>query len=308
MTECSKLYDLVNPADPGAVFEEIKILVTRFRPGFDFSLFLKAFADVERLFRGDFPGYRASNTKYHDMEHTCSVVLAAVRLIFGAMAEGRSFSPRALNIGLLAPLFHDVGLIQTSDDTKGTGAKHTVGHEERSIQFMRDYFARGPLPPEDVDLCAKCIQCTMLAESPADIDFPDNEMRFMGRVTGTADIVAQMADRLYLEKLLMLYLEFQEARLPGFDTALELLEKTQDFYTNVAQKRLREGLGNIAPLMRPHFKLRWDVDRDLYAESIDQNIQYLDSVLGSCRGELLCSLSKLRRGGIVYEFLKTVDL
>lgn len=303
-----RLYDLVAPSKPRNVFEEAQNLVGELEPDFGFSVFFNAFADVERLFRGQYPGYRASNTKYHDMEHTCSVVLAAARLIYGAMVEGHPFSHRAIQVGLLAPLFHDVGLIQTVDDTKGTGAKHTVGHEERSIEFMREYFENGLLPPEDVELCARCIQCTMLSEPPSAIDFPDEEFRFMGRITGTADIIAQMADRLYLEKLLLLYLEFQEARLPGFDTALELLEKTKAFYKNVAKTRLSEELGNTDRFMRPHFRKRWDMDRDLYAEAIANNIEYLENVLNTCQGELLCSLSKLRRGGIVSEFLKVMDI
>ncbi len=303
-----KLYDIVDPGQPSDVFAEVRTLIHRCDPDFDFTIFLKAFADVECLFRGEYPGYRASNTKYHDLAHTCSVVLAAARLIFGAMIEGRIISHRAIQIGLIASLFHDVGLIQTENDTKGTGAKYTVGHEERSIEFMQDHFADGPLPPEDVAVCAQCIHCTILTESPADIEFPDDEMKFMGQVTGTADIVAQMADRHYLEKLLLLFLEFQEASLPGFDSALDLLEKTKEFYNYAARKRLSEELGDIAPLMRSHFNARWNIDSDLYAESITHNIRYLDDALEACRGDVLCFLSRLRRGGIAREYLKATDL
>lgn len=301
------LHELVDPSIPDSVFSEVMTLIGRFEPDFDFAIVLKAFDDVERLFRGDYPGYQASNTKYHDFEHTCSVVLAAVRLIHGAMIEGCSFEHSVLRIGLLAPLFHDVGLIQTREDTDGTGAKYTVGHEERSIEFMRQYFSEGPLSERDVDLCAQCIRCTILSERPSKVEFPDKNIRLMGRITGTADIIAQMADRLYLEKLLLLFLEFQEAHLPGFDTALDLLEKTNEFYTTVAQQRMGEELGRVDRFMRVHFKHRWNIDRDVYAEAIANNIDYLDSVLESCQGGFLCSLSKLRRGGVVREFLDTLD-
>ena len=62
---------------------------------------------------------------------------------------------------------------------------------------------------------------------------------------GSADLLAQLADRLYLEKLLLLFMEFEEARLPEFETALELLQKTADFYDSVARKRLDEQLGGV---------------------------------------------------------------
>ena len=126
-------------------------------------------------------------------------------------------------------------------------------------------------------------------------------------IVGSADLLAQMADRYYLEKLLLLYKEFEEARLGGFDSELDLLKKTVDFYENRAQKRFQEELGGVSIYMRAHFKDRWGMDRDLYDESIRKNIEYLKSLITLCEDSYTCYLENLRRGGITEEALASIE-
>ena len=52
----------------------------------------------------------------------------------------------------------------------------------------------------------------------------------------TADIMAQMADRTYLEKLLFLFHELEEARINLFDGEVELLVRSRDFYARMADR------------------------------------------------------------------------
>jgi hypothetical protein len=91
--------------------------------------------------------------------------------------------------------------------------------------------------------------------------------------------VAQIADRHYLEKLLLLFQEFKEAGIPDFATELDLLKKTEGFYKNITRKRLENEFGGIYNSMLSHFKHRWELHKDLYAESIQRNIGYLRSIL-----------------------------
>ncbi|MDC0335832.1 HD domain-containing protein [Pseudodesulfovibrio sp.] len=299
----AKLYDFVDPADAECVRREVEQTMLEYFPDYDGLLFKRAFEDVEKLFFGLYPGFQASNTKYHDFEHTCSVVLAHVRLVYGAMSEDVVFEERDVLKGLLSALFHDVGLIQADDDTVGTGAKYTVGHEERSIQFMRENLD-GSLPEEDIEDIADCIRCTTLVMAPAKVAFRTEEMRMMGYILGSADLLAQIADRYYLEKLLLLFEEFKEAKLPGYATPLDLLIKTRGFYQEVARKRLDNDLDKVDRYMIPYFKKRWDVDRDLYGEAIDRNLNYLDSILSGCKDDLDCFLQGLRRGGLSVDILR----
>ncbi len=289
-----KLYDFVDPADAECVRREAEAVMREFFPEYDVKIFAKAFEDVEQLFFGNYPGFRASNTKYHDFEHTCSVVLAMARLIYGGMAEGQSFSEEDCLKGLLSALYHDVGLIQDIDDTLGTGAKHPVGHEERSILFMRCNLD-GVLSADDIEDIADCIRCTILAMSPSKVSFRTSNMRVMGFFLGSADLLAQIADRYYLEKLLLLFEEFQEAKLPGYDTAFDLLSKTRSFYQDVARKRLDHEFRGVDVYARPYFKGRWDVDKDLYKEAIDRNLAYLDEILSENADDLKGFLARLRR-------------
>ena len=292
---------LILVSDVDATLQEIRKIASRFIEASEADLFDRIFQDINLLFRGEYPGYRPSNTKYHDFEHTLSVVLATARLIHGCSVDGLTFAARDIFLTLIAALLHDVGLIQEKDDQEGSGAKYTVGHEERSIAFLNEYLPGKGFAAQELETCAKFIRCTILSLPPGDVPFASTEQQKLGYIVGTADLQAQMADRLYLEKLLLLYKEFEEARLPGFDSELELLQKTKDFFEVVAQKRLHEDFGGVCRHMRTHFKSWMNIDQDLYTESIKNHINYLESLTEICGDSLDCYLENLRRGGIVKE-------
>ena len=299
-----KLYDLVDLANPQSVLNELKYIVSLMVNDFDHAMLEQIYADIKMLFEGDFPGYRASNTKYHDLEHTSSVVLASGRLIHGAFAEGHSFSAKTIFLGLVGAIFHDIGFIQTDSDVNGSGAKYTIGHEERSIQFMKQYLSQKSFSEQDLEDCTNIIMCTILSLEIKDIPFRSNDIEMLGKIVGSADLLAQMADREYLEKLFMLFKEFEEAGMPGYGSELELLQKTQDFYKYVALQRLSQGFENVSAFMWAHFKNRWDLDRDLYQESILANINYLKTVVENCDESYWCYLKYLRRGGLAEKLNK----
>jgi hypothetical protein len=299
----TKALILVSNVD--ASLEEIRKIAGCFLPEADVDLFDRIFQDIRLLFKGEYPGYRSSNTKYHDFEHTLSVTLATARLVHGCTVDGWTFEQRDILLTLIAALLHDVGLIQEQDDVEGSGAKYTVGHEDRSIAFLKEYLPDKGFAPEEMNACANFIRCTILSLPPADIPFVSSKNRKLGYIVGTADLLAQMADRFYLEKLLLLYKEFEEARLPGFDSELELLQKTRDFFDIVAQKRLNEDLGGVCRHMRAHFRDWMSIDADLYSESITNHITYLEALTEKCGNSLDCYLENLRRGGIVEKSQKT---
>ena len=291
----AKLYDLIDVSSSQEVLAEIKYIISLMVDDFDYESFEMVFTDTARLFRGEYPGYQASKTKYHDLEHTHSVVLATARLMHGCFIEGEALTSRTIFLGLTASLFHDVGLIQTENDMNGTGAKYTIGHEERSIEFMKEYLSSKEFASQDTEDCSHLIQSTILSLPVKDIPFGSKEIETLGKIVGSADLLAQIADRNYLEKLFLLFKEFEEANIPGFSSELELLQKTEDFYAYVAQKRLSEDLGGISAPMISHFRDRWNINKDLYEESISRNIEYLKSVVSECEDSFQCYLDKLRR-------------
>jgi hypothetical protein len=278
-----KLYDLLDSQDPQAVLTEILHILSLLGADGQMDRFISAYNDILKLFKGDYPGYRASNTRYHNLEHTIMVTLGTARLIHGCVAGGMGFAPDNVLTGLLAALYHDAGLIQKSRDRKGTGAKYTIGHEKRSVAFMRKNMDEKGYPPEQMDDCEQLIKCTNIRMPLSDIAFRSDEIKTLGMIVGSADLLSQIADRKYLEKLALLFKEFEEAGLPGFDSEEELIGKTEGFYKNVARKRLTQEMDNISSNMKHHFKVRWHIDRDLYAEAIANNIGYLRSMV--CKNE-----------------------
>ena len=289
----NRLYDLTDTNSTAETLAEIKNILLLVDPSLDPSPIEKIYEDIIRLFNGEFPGYKASNTKYHNLEHTCSTALAAARLIHGLHVQGQVFSPRLVQLCLIGTLFHDTGLIQTREEVEGTGAQHTIGHEDRSIALMGKYLAENGYSQEDIRDCGHMIKCTELFYPMEKIPFNSEEVRIMGKVLGTADLVAQMADRNYQEKLPLLFMEFQEARMEGFETPLELFRKTEEFYRKVARKRMTGELGGVSSAALYHFRERWKIDKNLYEESIKYNIRHMKETVV----ESLMQLSIISGGG-----------
>ena len=291
--DSNRLYDLIDTNSPAETLAEIKNILLLIDPSLDPSPIEKIYEDIIRLFNGEFPGYRASNTKYHNLEHTCSSTLAAARLIHGLHVQGQVFSPRFVQLCLIGTLFHDTGLIQTEEEVEGTGAQHTIGHEDRSIVVMEKYLNVKGFSQEDIRDCGHIIKCTELFFPLEEIPFNSEEVRTMGKILGTADLVAQMADRNYQEKLPLLFLEFQEAGMEGFESPLELFSKTEEFYRKVARKRLTGALEEVSSAALYHFRERWQIDKNLYEESIKYNIRRMKETVT----ESLLQISIISGGG-----------
>ena len=287
------LYDLTDTNSTAETLAEIKNILLRIDPSLDPSPIEKIYEDIIRLFNGKFPGYKANNTKYHNLEHTSSTGLATARLIHGLHVQGQVFSPRLVQLCLIGAFFHDTGLIQTEEEVEGTGAQHTIGHEDRSIALMGKYLAENGYSQEDIRDCGHMIKCTELFFPMEEIPFYSEEVRTMGKVLGTTDLLAQMADRNYQEKLPLLFLEFQEAGMEGFETPLELFSKTEEFYRKVARKRMKGVLGGVSSAALYHFRERWKIDKNLYEESIKYNIRRMKETVT----ESLMQLSIISGGG-----------
>ncbi|MEN8190917.1 MAG: hypothetical protein ABFS19_13810 [Thermodesulfobacteriota bacterium] len=112
---------------------------------------------------------------------------------------------------------------------------------------------------------------------------------------GSADILAQMADRYYLERLPLLFAEHQEGGIGNYNSVLELMEQTSDFYHNVVIDRLAHSFGNLTKFMQVHFRERWGMERNLYLENIKKNIKYIRFVLRECQGDIDSVKKYLRR-------------
>lgn len=289
-----RLADLVDMSSQQDVIAEVKHIIISHFPKFDFKPVLQAYYDTNRLYRGEYEGYRACNTHYHDFAHVSDVFLALARLIHGYCEAGNTISERSVRLGLIASFMHDTGFIQEDGDSEGTGAKYLLIHVDRSAVFTEKYCAKTRMNRQDMVFIRNCILTTDNAD-PSLLEFPSEENEVMAKMLTTADIIGQMADRVYLEKLLFLFYELREGGSTDFEHELDVLRGTGKFYRDI-NKRITVNLGNYDRYMMLHFRARWNIDRDLYRESIDKNLAYLADILEHHEADYR---ERLRRGGMI---------
>ena len=256
------------------------------------------FGDFERMFSGRMPGYFGVDTVYHDQQHTLDITLATARLIVGhelQVPEAQKFGPERAMLGIVVALFHDVGYLRTTRDADvPNGAEFTTVHVSRGAAFLTDYLpkidlgavgARSP-PRSSTTPATSGRSRTSLRPDPRD--------HKLGHLVGTADLMAQMADRCYLEKCRdRLYAEFVLAgvALPigenghvkvRYASGLDLLRQTPKFVFDMRAKRL-DGEFNRA---YRYLEILYG-GRNPYMESIDRNLEYLQRILRSENWRLL---------------------
>jgi hypothetical protein len=273
-----KLHDLVEIEAPEAVFEEVAIILKLILPDFDIKPVRSAFRMVLRVFLGYHPLYRACATHYHDLRHTTDAFLAMARLCHGAILCGESFPERRIAVGLVAALFHDTGYIQNKDDTDGTGAKYTLYHVHRSMEFLRKHGAELGLEAKEIADGGAMILCTDIKKDLPHSAFSSPLVELFGRLLNAADLMGQMAERVYLEKLLFLYHEYKEGHVGDYDSEVDLIRKTPAFMDYINQ-RLLPVSDQVNRFMTAHFESRWGVASNLYQEAIQRHKDYLEKIL-----------------------------
>jgi len=183
-------------------------------------------------------------------------------------------------LALITALMHDTGYIQTDEDRSGTGAKYTQVHVERSILFMKKYFTDNGFSKAQFNACTALLLCTEIemGQSVDDIKFSTHETELLGKMLGAADLLGQMADRTYIEKLPFLFREYREGNVGDFKSEIDLFMNTGEFYEKM-KIRLSKDLGNVARFLPAHFKARFGISGNLYEEAIENNMKYIKQIV-----------------------------
>ena len=283
------------------VLHEVLEILSLISSGFNTEPVRDVFAAAERLYNGDFPGYSACNTGYHDFHHAIDTLLAMARLIHGAVLADNSFSERQMITALTAAILHDAGYIQEQSDIRGTGAKYKANHEQRGMDFLSRHGFEFGLSGEEIAAGRSIILCTDIDTDISTISFSSAWIELLGKMLGTADLMAQLAERRYLEKLLYLYHECEEAGIGDYENEADMLHKAIDFY-EFFYERLKKPLAGADRFMRLHFASRWGIDQNLYREIIDRQKNYLLKILKLPHTD---PRDCLRRDGIVKKIRET---
>jgi hypothetical protein len=269
---------LFNPANRTSVVDECFSVASEWLDSDNHALLLERWKLTKDLFSGDFEGYSACNTEYHDFSHTCDVVSATIRLCDGAVTQ-KMVTDQGLCLDLCtAAMIHDSGYIQKTGDTTGSGAKYTKTHVVRSIAFITENRERFGLEEAVAERIGRLVSGTDLSLDFTTIPFAGPEEKMAAELLASADLLGQMADRTYLEKLLFLYYEFKEAGFPGYDTEFDMLRKTLGFYEST-KVRLFRTLGRATGMAEYHFFRRYGIRENFYIESIERQIHYLQTII-----------------------------
>jgi hypothetical protein len=277
----------VDVTNPGAVKAEVARIFVRLYPGSSAAAIDHAFDDLDSMYRGSFPGYHACDTPYHDIQHVLDVTLAMARLMDGyerMETEWKRFGAPLFRLGVVTALFHDIGYLRALNDMEhSNGAEMTLTHVSRGSRFLRSYL---PLigMGDMAEAAAGLIHFTGYEMPIARIAVPSLRYRLLGTLLGSADLIAQMADRCYLEKCRdRLYPEFvaggiARTRLPDgsenvlFESGEDLVKKTPKYFEEAA-RRLDKDFGSTYHYGGRHFG-----GENLYVREIHRNVQFAESI------------------------------
>lgn len=285
-------YDVTNTVNVSCIDEvrsATREILYQTWPGASFDELWLAFHDFELLFKGRMPGYEGCDTVYHDIQHTLDMTLATARLLAGyeiSVDQAEQLGPDRAVLGIICALFHDAGYIRESVDREHrNGAELTNCHIARGAVMVSSYLRRIGLGSYAAR-AAEILHFTGYEKPLDEIVLDDPLDSMVGHLLGTGDLIAQMADRCYLEKCRdRLYLEFVLAgiaiedgddgtRTVRYQSGIDLLLQTPDFYRNVVKKRLDQDFNKAYRYVEALYN-----GQNPYLAFIERNIAYLEHII-----------------------------
>ncbi len=285
-------YDVTNTVDVSsvpAVRDAVQALFHSTFPTASFDKLWLAFHDFDLLFDGVLPGYNGCDTVYHDKQHSLDMTLAMTRLLAAhetVSAEEDRFGPERTMMGIATALFHDAGYIRCTDEPRWqNGAEVTLWHVSRSAEILGARLPGLGFGPW-VDIARRLVHFTGHEINIDDIELDDPNDIAIGHFLGTADLMAQIADRCYLEKCRdRLYAEFVLAGVAVtensvrtdsilYESGIDLLKKTPAFLQGMVLNRLNTQFNFSYRYIEALYN-----GRNPYFEFIEKNIRYLDHLI-----------------------------
>ena len=264
----------IRTTDPAAVCAEVTRLFLGLYPQASSRPVEQAFADAARIYHGQHPRFEACDTGFHDLQHVLDVTLAQARLMDGyerARRRGEPLPPALYTLGVICALFHDVGYVRRRGDRRHrTGAEYLRTHVSRGAAFLLEYLREAGLA-RYANAAAALVHFTGRERPPEAIRLDHLLLRRIGQMLGTADILAQMSDRCYLEKCRdRLYPELVAGGVAHgrFRSGEELVHATPALFIG-ATKRLDLHLARAHEYAERHFG-----GQNLYLEEIHKNVRH----------------------------------
>lgn len=202
-----------------------------------------------------------SDALYHNVEHTMLVTLAGQEILHGKhIREGGVSCEDWLHV-TIALLCHDIGFLKglchQDNVTEGlyatgiddemvelptgcTDARLTPYHVDRGKLFVDERFGNHKLI--NTDVIKRYIELTRF---PVPMDEEHQDTANYPGLVRAADLIGQMSDPRYLQKMSALFYEFEETgmnQILGYHTPGDLRRSYPDFYWNVVYHYIRDAL------------------------------------------------------------------
>ncbi|HIJ89906.1 MAG: GAF domain-containing protein [Desulfobulbaceae bacterium] len=255
------------------------------------------FSDVGDLYAGHWSSHEACAVSYHNFNHALDVSLAAARMLSGwnKVEQALALDEKYFQLGMAAALFHDSGYIKSKGDLAGAGGKFTLVHVERSMEIAREYLTGKQWQPEEVEAVSRMISITDYAKLP-DLAplFKDPRLKVMAQMVATADLVAQMADTDYVQRIDDLFAEFKEVY--EFESSETLNQTGTKVYKTVQE--IKDGtIAFYEHFVVPTLAKLGRVDRYLTFFFGDGRNPYQENITANLSSHLMDVTSQWRRIG-----------
>jgi hypothetical protein len=239
------------------------------------------FDDITKLYNGEWSEYQSCQVGYHNLQHALDVALAAARILSGyhILNPDKKISTDTYTAGLVSALLHDAGYLKDKNDHDGTGGKFSFTHVGRSKHLAENYLTDLNWPAEQIDYVNKIIGLTEFTTEPTIPAFKTPDQDIVAKAVATADLIAQIADINYIQRLYCLYDEFLEAytfegkenlksqEIKVYESFQDLQDETADFYKNFILPRL-----NLFGRVDRNLVIFFQSGRNPYSENIIANL------------------------------------
>ena len=258
------MFPLADTKDWRAVQNVVQETHQELFPNADPEFVPRVFDWAVSAFEGRYKDYQPVDAKYHDLEHTLQGTLCLSQILKGRILTGlKPVVPRKMfELGIIAILLHDTGYLKVRGDNEGTGAKYTLIHVSRSVDFARQLLLEKGYSESDAGIVQRMIRCTGVNLKVERIPFQTDTEKIIGYSLGSADLIGQMAASDYIDKLPILFDEFLEsAQYTGgtqsnaglFANAEDLIRKTEGFWAYYVKPKLDgDFLAQYKFLARPY--------------------------------------------------------
>jgi hypothetical protein len=261
--ESITLQDIINKIK--SPLEEVNKIFTFYYAPKYFKLIRKAYIQINGLY------FRQIQNNINNLANRLNFVnVQRVFLYTGMLIDGYNLTKKKMNLEmviylLLSALFYDTGSIEE----KNENSIDNDNRINRSIQFIKNHIEDFQIGEEDADIIGRLIRFTGNMSDDVFFSMNDDE-KITGSILGTAYFIERLTDKHYLKNFMQLYDEFANPVSEEFKNEINNV-KAVEFSENLRVK--------LVDYARFHFKHRYQIDRDLFTENIDENILTIKRLL-----------------------------